>query len=191
MARLVTLLPEPDSPTMPSVSPRRSVKERPETALHDAVLGRELDREVADVEEQLAAHEYRTRGSRKAYTTSTTRFMITTANVATSTTPSVAGQILAEDRVDGHEAEAVEVEDALGDDGAAHEQRDVETEHGHDRRQARAQAVLEDHALLGQPLGARGADVVLTHRVEQVAADHARVDRRVQQGEHDPGKYQV
>ena len=33
IARLVTLLPEPDSPTMPSVSPRSSVNERPDTAL--------------------------------------------------------------------------------------------------------------------------------------------------------------
>ena len=32
----------------------------------DAVLGRELDGQVADVEKQLAAHEYRTLGSRKA-----------------------------------------------------------------------------------------------------------------------------
>ena len=32
IARLVTLFPDPDSPTTPSVSPRRSVNERFETA---------------------------------------------------------------------------------------------------------------------------------------------------------------
>ena len=56
MARLVTLLPEPDSPTMPSVSPRRSVNERPETALTMPSCVGNSHREVADVEEQLAAH---------------------------------------------------------------------------------------------------------------------------------------
>ncbi len=33
MARLVTLLPEPDSPTMPSVRPRSSANDSPSTAL--------------------------------------------------------------------------------------------------------------------------------------------------------------
>ena len=32
IARLVTLFPDPDSPTTPSVSPRRTVNERFETA---------------------------------------------------------------------------------------------------------------------------------------------------------------
>ena len=44
---------------------------------------------------------------------------------------------------------------------------------------------------LRQPLRARRADVVLAHRVEQVAAHHARIDRRVQQREHGPGQDQV
>ena len=83
---------------------------------------------------------------------STIRFMMTTANVATEHHAERRGQILAEDGVDGHEAEAVEVEDALGDDGAADEQGDVEAEHGHDRRQAGAQAVPEDDARSDRPL---------------------------------------
>ena len=101
------------------------------------------------------------------------------------------GQVAAEDGVDGHEAEAVDVEDALGDHRAADEQRDVEAEHGHDRRQARAQAVAEDHAALGEALGAGRAYEVLAEGVEQAAADHAGVGRRVEQGEHDPGQDQV
>ena len=66
IARLVTLFPEPDSPTMPSVSPRWSVKDRSETALHDAVERRKHDRQVAHVEQRSLRHAYRTRGSRKA-----------------------------------------------------------------------------------------------------------------------------
>ena len=53
IARLVTLLPEPDSPTTPSVSPRRSVNERFGDRLHDPVAGPEADGEVADVEQRV------------------------------------------------------------------------------------------------------------------------------------------
>ena len=61
----------------------------------------------------------------------------------------------------------------------------------HDRGQARAQPVLEDHAALREALRARGADVVLAERLEQVVARQARVDRHVEQGEHDPGQDHV
>ena len=71
IARLVTLLPEPDSPTTPSVSPRRSVNERSETACTTPSRVRKRTVEVADVEERSgrvdgARHAYLTRGSRKA-----------------------------------------------------------------------------------------------------------------------------
>ena len=44
---------------------------------------------------------------------------------------------------------------------------------------------------LGQALRARGADVVLAERLEQVVARHPRVERGVEQREHDPGQDQV
>ena len=58
---LVTLLPQPDSPTIPSVSPGSTAKETPSTAWTTPVLGGEADPQVRDLEQ---AHEYRTLGSR-------------------------------------------------------------------------------------------------------------------------------
>ena len=55
IARLVTLLPEPDSPTTPSVSPRRSVNERSETAWTTPSRVRKRTDEVADVEKRRVA----------------------------------------------------------------------------------------------------------------------------------------
>ena len=117
--------------------------------------------------------------------------MIATAVAVQMTTPSTVGRSCVIGAVVGEPAEALEVEDRLGDDRAADEQRDVEPEDRHDRRQARAQAVLEDHLPLGEPLCARGADVVLAERLEQVVARQAGVDRHVEHREHDPGQDQV
>ena len=64
---------------------------------------------------------------------------------------------------------------------------EVEADHRDERRQAGPQAVLADHPALGEALGARRADVVLAHRLDQVAAGHAGVERREQEREHDPG----
>ncbi len=63
MARFVTLFPEPDSPTMPKVSPRLDREREPVDGVNDAVRRRELDRQVLDLEQRLAArgaHWYRT-----------------------------------------------------------------------------------------------------------------------------------
>ena len=74
---------------------------------------------------------------------STSRFMITTANVPMSTTPSTAGRSCRNTESMAMKPRPVDVEHALGDHRAADEQRHVEAEHRHDRRQARAQAVPE------------------------------------------------
>ena len=47
----VTLLPQPDSPTMPSTSPAPSVEREPSTACDGAVVGLEPHREVRDLEQ--------------------------------------------------------------------------------------------------------------------------------------------
>ena len=46
----VTLLPEPDSPTMPSVSPAATEKLTPSTARDDAVVGEEMRAQIAHVD---------------------------------------------------------------------------------------------------------------------------------------------
>ena len=122
---------------------------------------------------------------------STTRFMNATAVAVQTTTPSTVGRSWVDRARDREPAEALDVEDGLGDDRAADEQRDVEAEDRHDRRQARAQPVLEDHLALGEPLGARGPDVVLAERLEQVVPRQPRVDRHVEEREHGPGQDHV
>ena len=117
---------------------------------------------------------------------STKRFMKATAAAVTTTTPSTVGRSWVVALVDREPPEPLDIEHALGDDRAADEQGDVETEDRHDRRQARAQPVLEDHLALGEPLGARRADVVLAERLEQVVTRQPGVDRHVEQGEDGP-----
>ena len=60
----VTLLPEPDSPTIPSTLPRSSSKRDAVDGPDDAVLGRELDLEVLDLDQPLGHYVGRIRGSR-------------------------------------------------------------------------------------------------------------------------------
>ena len=56
--------------------------------------------------------------------------------------------------------DALNVEDALGDDGAGHQRADVGAEVGHHRDERVAQQVDTDHTALGQALGDGGAHVV-------------------------------
>ena len=65
----VTLLPQPDSPTMASTSPAREVERHPVDRLYDAVFGGEADLEVVDREDGAhagAASPSRIRGSSTA-----------------------------------------------------------------------------------------------------------------------------
>ena len=77
---------------------------------------------------------------------STTRFTIATAVGGADDDAEHGRQVLGDRAVEREPAEPLDVEDRLGDDRTADEQRDVEAEDRHDRRQARAQPVLEDHA---------------------------------------------
>ena len=58
-----TLLPEPDSPTMPRVLPGRREGDTPD-GLHDAVGGRERDVQVVDLEQGHATYPSPPRGFR-------------------------------------------------------------------------------------------------------------------------------
>ena len=55
MARLVTLLPDPDSPTRPTISPARRSRSRPFTACTDPAEGPERDRQAADLQQAARA----------------------------------------------------------------------------------------------------------------------------------------
>ena len=92
----------------------------------------------------------------------------------------------------GELADAVQVEDRLGQDRAAADHLGhVQAPQRDDRDQAVAQDVAEQHLALGQPLGVGGADVVLVDRVEDRRAQDARVEADEQHREREPGQDQV
>ena len=109
--------------------------------LHEAVLGREVDAQVLDLEQRhqpVRVGDYRVssapagRGTRTAM--STTRFAMTMKNAPSSTVPWIIGRSLLLDRVVGEPADAGDVEDGLGQDRAAEQDADVEAGGGDDRR---------------------------------------------------------
>ena len=119
IARLVTDLPEPDSPTIASVLPLLDPRRHAVDGVHEAVLGAGTGPEVADVEEAARAHPSLTRGSMTAYRRSTIRLATMTNVAATSTVPVITGRSDVDDGVHRQLAEAREVEHVLGDHRAA------------------------------------------------------------------------
>ena len=96
------------------------------------------------------------------------------------------------DRVGRVLADALEVEDRLGEDRAAAEHRaEVEAPERDDRDHRVAQHVADHDLALRQALRARGAHVVLVDRVEHVRAQHARVEADEQDRQRGPGQDQV
>src|SRR4051794_5584399 len=168
--RLETLLPEPDSPTMPSALPRWTSYETPSTAftipssvskwtVRSRTLSRgsdiadaRVDERVEDVDDQVRdddeerPEEHRSLDHR---------------------------EVAVLDRVEGKPADPGDVEDALGEDRAAEQHADVDARGGDERSDCAAHAVAQDDTALAQPLRARRADVVLRHRLDQVAAQEA------------------
>ncbi len=61
---LATLLPDPDSPTMPSISPRLTSSERPSTALTTPSSVSKWTLRSSICRSAGVAHQYLTRGSR-------------------------------------------------------------------------------------------------------------------------------
>ena len=155
-----------------------------------ALVRGEDDRQVANIENYLA-HSYRTRGSRNAYEDVHDEVHEHHGDSAEHDDADDRWQILVERRGDREPAEALGVEDRLGDDRTADEEGDVHPEHRHDRRQARPQRMVCDHAPLRETLRSRGSDVVLSQCLEQRVTRHPRVDRREQQREHGPGQDHV
>ena len=86
-----TDLPEPDSPTMPSVLPALDAVGDAVDGLDQAVLGLEVDPEVLDLK-QRSGHQYRTRGSMNAYRMSTMSDMLTMKKAPNSTVPWITGR---------------------------------------------------------------------------------------------------
>ncbi len=140
-----TVLPEPDSPTIPSVCPVPTSYEIPSTACTTpssvvnstrrsapraarrwALTSTALaDRErVGDVDDQVGDDDEERAEQHGALDHR---------------------QVAVEDRVVGEPPDAGDVEHGLGQDRAAEQHADVEAEHGDDRRDRRAHPVAQDH----------------------------------------------
>src|SRR5215472_19138680 len=200
---IVTLLPEPDSPTMPRVSPTETVNDTPSTALTTPSSVRKL--------------------TRRSRTSSSGSFMtppLPISRIGPSCWPHSrverrVGDVdkrvrkhdeeCAEDhrghdhrkvqvgqRLVGQEPDAVNGEHHLGQQrSSADKYAEVEPEQAHERDHRVAQHVADQDAPLGQALRPRGPDVILVLDLEQIGAQHAGVKPDVQDRERYPRKDQA
>ena len=166
----VTLLPEPDSPTIASTSPGFELEGDPVDRLHAAVFGGEADPQAVDREQRAAAGARRDgcglRGGAHAAEVPEpdARVEVGVGDVdqdveeddeegAEERHRHDRGEVLLFQRFRGEQADAFDVEERLGDDRAAADQHaEVEPEQGDHRDQRVAQHVLGHHPALLSPL---------------------------------------
>ncbi len=99
--------------------------------------------------------------------------------------------VAAQDGIDREAAEPGNGEYALGDHGAADQERDADADDRHDRHRGILERMHEQDAALADALGARGADVVLLQHLEHRRAGDAGDQRDVDAAERDRGQDQV
>ena len=115
----LTLLPEPDSPTIPRVSPGCDRVRDTVDGLHDAVVGVEVHLEVFDLQQRLGHYVYLTLGSRNAYATSTIRFADRDEQRAEDRDTHHDREVVRADRRDRQLTDPRQSEQRLGDERAA------------------------------------------------------------------------
>src|SRR3954463_4621197 len=145
--RLETLLPEPDSPTMPSALPRCTSYETPSTAFTtpssvskwtvrsrtlrsgSGIADARVDDGVEDVDDQVRDDDEERAEQHRALDHR---------------------EVAVLDRVEREAADPGDVEDGLGEDRAAEQHADVDPGGGHERRDRAAHTVAQHHAALAQ-----------------------------------------
>ena len=151
IVRQVTLLPEPDSPTMPSVLPSLDRERDAVDRLHDAVVRLEVGPEVVDLEESASSVE------------ADARIDEGVGNVDHDVEDDDAERREDDDALDHRQVEVSrawtasrprpgQAEDRLGEDGAAERDADVHPEHRHDRQERVAEHVVRITCGSGAPL---------------------------------------
>ena len=171
----VTLLPDPDSPTIPSVRPRARSSDTPSTACTIPSRVRNVTRRSRI--SSTGATSVPRAESRNAYRMSTIRFATMMNTAPKSTVPWIAGRselMIASyaNRPTPGMLNTVSVRTAPPS------RIPMSRPASGDRRQRGAQPVAEHDATLRQPLRAGGADVVLAENLDQVPAHHPRVEGR-------------
>src|SRR6185312_3521548 len=79
------------------------------------------------------------------------------------------------DRLPGKLADARPAEHALHHDDTAHEDADIDADHGDDRQDGVGQRMAKKNRAARQPFGAGGAHIILPQHVDHGGAHHARV----------------
>src|SRR5664280_188156 len=191
---IATLLPEPDSPTMPRTSFAPTSKESPSTA-------RNGPWRVAKVTQR--SRTLRTGSVGVASDNAHPRIEQSVDDVNDGARQDDEegpvhdgahddGQVEVLERVVGEESHAGQAEHHLGEQRRAADQRtDVEPEERRNRNERAAKRVTQEYPSFGQALGARGAHVVLVEGVHQFGAQHARVDPRVERREGQPREQEM
>src|SRR5262249_9137492 len=97
------------------------------------------------------------------------------------------GIVTPENGRDDEPPQAGDVEDDLGDDGAADQHGGGDADHGDHGHERVAEGVHPRHHALGQALGPRGADVVLLQHLEHAGAADPRDEGRLAEAEGEGG----
>src|SRR6478609_9168735 len=105
--------------------------------------------------------------------------------------PDDGGAVTRPDRVVDVATDPGDVEDALGDDGAAEQRAEVEADEGDDGDQRVAHGVQADGAAPGEALGHRGAHVVGPQVLGEVGAGQSGDVGQRQRAEHHGGQQQL
>src|SRR5579875_3459056 len=189
MLYIDTLLPEPDSPTMPSTSPTPTDSESPSTA-------RTMPARVRN-------STWRSSTARSASPTADPRVEAGVEKVddrvgehheegTVEDRGHDHGQVEILQGVVGEPADAVEIEHHLDQEGGAADQRpEVEPEERHDPDERAPQGVAEEDPTLREALGTGCPDVVLVEGAHHLRPQDARVDPGVEHGEGEPRQEQV
>src|ERR1017187_4998431 len=91
----------------------------------------------------------------------------------------------------GEAADAGPGEDRLGDDGAGEQAAELQAKDGEHRNEGVGKRVAENDGMLGQALGAGGADVVLVQLFEHGGAHHAGQDSGQAHAEGNGGENEI
>src|SRR4051794_14515078 len=186
----VTVLPEPDSPTMLTISRAPMVNETESTARTGPASVRKvtlksatsssgggsgmpdpwIEPSVDDIDQPVGEHDEKRGVHHRGHDH---------------------WQVEVQKRVVGQPANALEAEHHLGEQRAAADQgAEVEAEQRDEADQRSAQSVAHQDLTLLQALGAGRTHIILLQRLDQVGAQDPPVEADIENGQSDPGDHQ-
>src|SRR5471032_162322 len=188
-AIIETVFPEPDSPTMPMTSPSASESDSPSTAwTRPFSVRKETSRPRTSRSGEAPSGTTDPRIEQRVDEVDD-RIRQDDEEGGVDDRRENHGQVEVLQRVERQLADPVQPEHDLGQERPTSDERsEVEAEEADERDQRRPQRMTEHHPLLRDPLGARGADVVLLLRLDERRAEHARVDADEEHRQGQPRK---